>query len=398
MIKLSKLSRNIALAMLTGGVIGVSSLAYALSNDEDNVIRNGQVATKPMNVAGLYVPPSVMLVMGREHNLFAEAYDDASDIDGDGYLDTMYDPSITYEGIFDPNLCYEYHNGTDGISPAVADNVINGYWIPKVKAIQVTKTFDKLWHAETTRGATRTVPVCNTGSSTDYWLGNFLNYVTTSRIDAIRKILYGGTRLTNTQLTNSESAPVHYVGKDKNGKEYKAAILKHSRVLRDGHAWGKVLGKASYQDTAGTQVFRVEDFTGLSGGSNAYGAYFFGIASYDSGDYKGYGQGRYMRVIYSPDASMPAVDRDGSINIWDWVSRETQNGQRGTVGTSASFYEDNKAWPTLPSDGGLSRTLAYGSAKDNNMAEGSVAVVVCTPDFYSETDCKNYSSDRANPE
>ncbi|WP_406043769.1 hypothetical protein [Succinimonas sp.] len=72
MIRLSKLSCNIALAMLAGGVIGVSSLAYALSNDEGNVIRNGQVATKPMNVAGLFVPPSVMLVLGREHNLFAE--------------------------------------------------------------------------------------------------------------------------------------------------------------------------------------------------------------------------------------------------------------------------------------------------------------------------------------
>ena len=202
MIKLSKLSRNIALAMLAGGVVGVSSLAYAISDDGGNVIRGGQVATKPMNVAGLYVPPSVMMVMGREHNLFAEAYDDASDIDGDGYLDTMYDPSITYEGIFDPNLCYQYHNGTDGIKPAVADHIINGYWIPKVKATQVTKTFEKLWHAETARGATRTVPVCNTGSSTNYWLGNFLNYVTTSRIDAIRKILYGGTRMTTTKLTS----------------------------------------------------------------------------------------------------------------------------------------------------------------------------------------------------
>ncbi len=394
MIKLSKLSRNIALAMLTGGVIGVSSLAYGLSNDEDNVIRNGQVATKPMNVAGLYVPPSVMLVMGREHNLFAEAYDDASDIDGDGYLDTMYDPSITYEGIFDPNLCYEYHEGKDGLSnTGISDSIINGYWIPKVKASQVSKTFDKLWHAGTEKGVTRTVPVCNAGGATKHWLGNFLNYVTTSRIDAIRKILYGGTRLTDTYLTSKTSKPVYYEATASNGKRYKAAVLKHSRVLRDSHAWGKVLGNGSYRDSAGTQVFKVEDFSGLTSKSgDTYGAYFFGLASYDKKDAEGVGQGRYMRVVYNPDAGMPGVDRDGSVNIWDWVSRETVTGNEygGAVGDSASISSQTD-WPALPGYGGL-------SSIGHNIAEGSIAVVACTPDFYSETDCKNYSQDRSNPE
>ncbi len=393
MIRLSKLSCNIALAMLAGGVIGVSSLAYALSNDEGDIIKNGQVATKPMNVAGLYVPPSVMLVLGREHNLFAEAYDDASDIDGDGYLDTMYDPSITYEGIYDPNLCYEYHSGKDGLSNTkVSDSLINGYWIPRIKASQVSKTFDKLWHAETERGATRTVPVCNAGGITHYWLGNFLNYVTTSRIDAIRKILYGGTRLTDTYLTNKDSKPVYYQGTASNGKSYKAAILKHSRVLRDSHAWGKALGNASY-NSGGNQVFKVEDFTGLaSKSSDTYGAYFFGLASYDKSGAEGLGQGRYMRVVYNPDAGMPGVDRDGSVNIWDWVSRQTVTGNEygGAVGDSASISSQTD-WPDLPGNGGL-------SSIGHNVAEGSIAVVVCTPDFYSETDCKNYSQDRANPE
>ncbi len=392
MIKLSKLSCNIALAMLTGGVIGVSSLAYALSNDEGDIIRNGQVATKPMNVAGLYVPPSVMLVLSREHNLFAEAYDDASDIDGDGYLDTMYDPSITYEGIFDPNLCYEYSTNKALLSVNVSDDIINGYWIPKVKASQVSKKFEKLWHAETKRGAERTVPVCNDGRTTHYWLGNFLNYVTTSRIDAIRKILYGGTRLTNTPLTSNTSKPVHYKVKDSNNNEYRAAILKHSRVLRDSHAWGKVLGNASYKsgnNADGDQVFTVEDFTGLAGGSDTYGAYFFGLASYDD---KGVGQGRYMRVVYNPNAGMPGVDHDGTVNIWDWVSRETVTGNEygGAVGDSASISSQT-AWPALPSSGGLS-SIGY------NIAEGSIAVVVCTPDFHSETDCKNYAQDRSKPE
>ena len=33
------------------------------------------------------VPPLVMLVMGRNHKLYYEAYNDASDLDGDGVLD-----------------------------------------------------------------------------------------------------------------------------------------------------------------------------------------------------------------------------------------------------------------------------------------------------------------------
>ncbi|MBQ3682228.1 MAG: hypothetical protein II922_04020 [Succinimonas sp.] len=399
MIKLSKLSRNIALAMLTGGVIGVSSLAYALSNDEGDIIRNGQVATKPMNVAGLYVPPSVMLVMGREHNLFAEAYDDASDIDGDGYLDMMYDPSITYEGIFDPTICYSYNNNTKNLSQTLPADLINGYWIPAVKATYVSKTLEKLWHEGTARGTERSVPVCNAGGTTHYWLGNFLNYVTTSRIDAIRKILYGGTRLTNSHLTNEKSKPVHYKGTDSEGKSYKAAILKHSRVIRDGHAWGKVLGNAMYKEGS-NQVFKVSDFTGLSGGTDASGAYFFGIASYDSGGSDAFGQGRYMRIVYNKSAGMPGVKTAGSKNIWDWVSRQTDASTIGAVGTSSSATSAGKAWDSFPSTdiGGIPMSTAYDGGANTNMAEASVAVVVCTPDFYSETDCKNYSADRANPE
>ncbi|WP_406546880.1 pilus assembly protein [Succinimonas sp.] len=388
--------------MLTGGVIGVSSLAYALSGDEGDIIRSGQVATKPMNVAGLYVPPSVMLVMGREHNLFAEAYDDASDIDGDGYLDVMYDPSITYEGIFDPTVCYSYNNNTNNLSQALPGNIINGYWVPAAKATYETKTFEKLWHAGTEKGTARTVPVCNAGGKTHHWLGNFLNYVTTSRIDAIRKILYGGTRLTNSHLTSANSKPVHYKGTDKDGKSYKAAILKHSRVIRDGHAWGKVLGDAMYKE-GGNQVFRVKDFTGLSSNSkDSAGAYFFGIASYDSDKFtdNAFGQGRFMRIVYNKSAGMPGVKTSGSKNIWDWVSRQTDNSWIGAVGTSSSATSSGQAWTGFPSSdiGGIPISTVYDSGASTNMAEASVAVVVCTPDFHSETDCRNYSSDRANPE
>ncbi|RUQ35923.1 MAG: hypothetical protein EKK69_14500, partial [Candidatus Competibacteraceae bacterium] len=43
--------------------------------------------------------PLVMLVMGRDHKLYYEAYNDASDLNGDGVLDTKYKPNeIDYFG------------------------------------------------------------------------------------------------------------------------------------------------------------------------------------------------------------------------------------------------------------------------------------------------------------
>ena len=49
-----------------------------------------------------------MLVMGRNHKLYYEAYNDASDLNADGVLDVGYKPSIDYYGYFDSYKYYEY--------------------------------------------------------------------------------------------------------------------------------------------------------------------------------------------------------------------------------------------------------------------------------------------------
>lgn len=43
--------------------------------------------------------PLVMLTMERDHKLYYEAYNDASDINGDSILDIRYKPAITYSAI-----------------------------------------------------------------------------------------------------------------------------------------------------------------------------------------------------------------------------------------------------------------------------------------------------------
>ena len=122
-------------------------------------------------------PPFSLIVMGRDHKLFYEAYNDASDLDGDGTLDIRYKPSFDYYGYFDPYICYT-HNGS--------------YFTPA--SVSTTKT-------------------CS-----GQWSGNFLNYVTMSRMDAVRKVLYGGTRYIDTQTET---------------------ILERAYIPQDAHSWGK---------------------------------------------------------------------------------------------------------------------------------------------------------------
>lgn len=116
--------------------------------------------------------PLVMLVMGNDHQLFYKAYNDWADLDNDGTIENTYKHSFDYYGYFDSYKCYEY-DGT------------NSRFVPR------SITADKY---------------C-TGSSNGYWSGNFLNWGTMTRIDVLRKVLYGGKRSTDTgSLTVLERA------------------------------------------------------------------------------------------------------------------------------------------------------------------------------------------------
>ena len=57
-------------------------------------------------------PPMVMLTLSRDHQLHSKAYDDASDLDGDGIPETTYKGNlggggsfVGYYGYFDPEKC-----------------------------------------------------------------------------------------------------------------------------------------------------------------------------------------------------------------------------------------------------------------------------------------------------
>ena len=108
--------------------------------------------------------PLVMLNISKDHQLYFKAYDDFSDINGDGAPDTTYNNSISYYGYFDSSKCYNYNTSTNRFEPYSL--MVNSY--------------------------------CS-----GYWSGNFLNWATMSRIDAVRKILYGGLRSIDTGTTSA---------------------------------------------------------------------------------------------------------------------------------------------------------------------------------------------------
>jgi type IV pilus assembly protein PilY1 len=134
--------------------------------------------------------PLVMLGLSVDNQLFYKAYTDYSDIDSDGQLDTSYVDTFDYYGYFDSNWCYTYDATDDAFEPdALAD---------------VEADDDSNQH------------ICS-GSS--QWSGNFLNWSTMTRVDVLRRVLYGGLRSTDTASST---------------------VLERAYIPSDVHAFAKV--------------------------------------------------------------------------------------------------------------------------------------------------------------
>lgn len=141
-------------------------------------------------------PGLVMLTMGRDLQLSKAGYNDVNDIDGDGNPDFFFKPGFKYEGYFATDRCYTYTtSGT--FSPANYGIVV----IPN--ASDTSKNYYKC---------------------PGQWSGNYLNWLSMSRIDTLRKVLYGGKRSTDT--TTSTILERSYVPQDSTiwGKEYTSAL------------------------------------------------------------------------------------------------------------------------------------------------------------------------------
>ncbi|WP_338404502.1 pilus assembly protein [Xylella fastidiosa] len=262
------------------------------------LVRRGITGPGPLDIAQAplftsnVVPPLNMLVMGRDHKLYYEAYNDASDLDGDGVLDVGYKPDkITYYGYYNSNVCYRA-NGTMFQAMSVA----NG---------------------------------SNGKKCTGAWSGDFLNYLTTSRMDALRKVLFGGYREVDT-LTQT--------------------ILRASYTPQDAHSWGKEYASVSHDG------YDISDYAPLSApGSGHY--HLFAVTTLSD---NGIPQ---LRVL-----------ADTTFRVWNWVSIERP------VAGSDCFTPENKR-------------VSCVSGGSTGISDYPLRVEVCSvADELRESNCKLYQN------
>ncbi len=249
--------------------------------------------------------PMVMLVAGKDHKLFYEAYNDTSDIDGDGVLDIGFipnNPNIIYYGLFDPNICYT-HNGA-------GDNT--GLFTPSSST--------------------------SNGKCVGKWSGLWLNYVTTSRMDSLRKVLYGGYREvdSNTQT-----------------------ILRRAYIPADAHSWGK-----EYTSIA-VNGYDIRDYTPLALPTATNMRHFFGSLTSNAGT-----NCSTLNTCSNLPPLLRIRENVPDRRIWEWASKE-----RPVLGNSLS----SGAFPA-------------GSGAEQNF---TVRVEVCTATFHDG--CKLYPNSSYKP-
>lgn len=133
----------------------------------------------PPNVSPDPSLPMTLLSLSKDFSMFSRAYTDYEDLDFDGKIDYTFMPDFTYYGYFDSTKCYTYNSGS------------SGRFVPDSLASVTTATVN---------GVERKTYYCAAAgaSSSSLWSGNFLNWATMSRMDVLRKILFGGLRSTDT--------------------------------------------------------------------------------------------------------------------------------------------------------------------------------------------------------
>lgn len=252
------------------------------------------IAQSPLFVAA-QVPPLNMLVVGKDHKSYYEAYNDASDLNGDGNLDVRYKPaSIDYFGYFNSFACYLWDAGDNRFEPVAAT----------------------------------TTKRCG-GSG--QWSGDFLNYLTMSRMDTLRRVLYGGWRQQDTATDTT---------------------LQGAFFPQDAHSWGK-----EYQSVA-RDGYNIADYAPLT--APVAGTYhLFAVTT-----------------IQDNTAPMFRVLQNAPYRVWNWLSIEGPVANNRCFNASNQFVTCTSAttgtWALVPSTA-LSNvnitTWRHAGGHPNNAAE-----------------------------
>ena len=260
--------------------------------------------------------PRVMLLLSRDHELSKKAYTDYSDLTNDGVLDTTYTDTVNYYGYFDSNKCYSYSAGNSRFEPASAAGGTNSH------------------------------------DCSGAWSGNFLNWASMTRLDIVRKVLYGGFRSTDTN-THSSGTPLGIT------------VLERAFLPPDVHAFAKVYAPAGgatdvakytpYSETAVTLCNVTDMAAGAQAGS--------------------------INTVNGANTSPAPLIKVARGSWAQWAMSEVLQCQ---------WYEDFSAEP-----GGVNTRPTKASERLTGAGDLTARVAVCAPGML-EDKCKSYSN-RASP-
>ncbi|MCW5231545.1 pilus assembly protein [Verminephrobacter eiseniae] len=164
----------------------------------------------PPNIVSTASKPMVMLTASKSHQFFGPAYNDFEDLDDDGVIDTTFKPTFKYYGYFDASKCYAYETNA------------GGRFVPAAMATQESVT-----GGTTTTTATR----YKCSASASHWSGNFLNWAAMTRLDIVRKMLYGGYRaVDDTAVTGG------------------GTVLMGAKMVMDSHSFVKYYNGTDIRD------------------------------------------------------------------------------------------------------------------------------------------------------
>ena len=195
---MSQLSSRILLLAVGALALALTALRPAEAQSSDGLYRSTPLGLYPPNIGFGSSGPMVMLTASKDHTLFSPIYTDYEDIDGDGTDDFTFKPNYTYYGYFDASKCYAYNAGhsTGGrFEPVALANASGGF--------------------------------LSCEKSSGRWSGNFLNWATMTRIDVVRKTLYGGKRVEDTASDTTLEMAQMATDAHSFVKYYSGADLKH---------------------------------------------------------------------------------------------------------------------------------------------------------------------------
>lgn len=294
--------------------------------------------TIPPNVVTTSNRPMVMLTVSKDHTLFGPIYSDFEDLDDDGVIDTTFKPTFKYYGYFDPTKCYAYSTTDNRFNPAANATIVS--------TIEANKTVEKY--------------TCS--SSASYWSGNFLNWSTMTRLDIIRKMLYGGMRVTDINGTT---------------------ILEGSDLTQDAHSFVKYYRGADIRDYTPFSTASLTKTDGVN--KNIYAG--LSICTTGSTD-NATTTSPVMRLV------------KGNVRFWSTVEvklcrwRDSpDNYKQGTFGPKlAAYYKDDDKGA-----GGIAHEITIPSKSIDGATYGStigpelnVRVKACDPAFIGQERCQAF--------